>query len=215
MENVEDTDFWRAPWLHGEIPIEVCSDVMLQVGEWPSISHFLTNGVWSLPQPENDAMAELFDEMTSVPLGSPDDTDVIVWLGSPSGSFTLASAWNMVRMHRETWPWARLVWHKTIPNSYSFLCWRVLWKKLSTLDRVQSYHPEIDTTCRFCANHAETVAHLFLECDFTRNIWRRCCEALHLAFDTADTTLEMVVARSPQLMGSSRGGVLGRLTLLT
>ena len=62
--------------------------------------------------------------------------------------------------------------------------------------------------------HAETVDHLFLACDFTRDLWRHCCAALHLAFDPEDITLEMVVTRLPQLLGSSRGGALARLTLL-
>ena len=57
LGNGESTDFWRAQWLHGSVPIKICSEVMLQAGGWPTVSHFLANGVWSLPQLANATMA--------------------------------------------------------------------------------------------------------------------------------------------------------------
>ena len=168
-----------------------------------------------LPQPENDARAELYDEISLVPVGRPDEADDILWTASSSGSFTFASAWQLFCTQGQQWLWVQLLWHRVIPKSYSFLCWRVLWRRLSTLDRVMVHKPEINQTCRFCVTYDESVDHLFLACDFTREIWRRCCVALHLDFDPTDISLELVVLRLPHLMGTSRGGILARLTLLT
>ena len=201
--------------MHGSIPIEICTDVSVQVGEWPNVSHFLSSGEWSLPQLENDAMAELYDEISQIPVGGAAEMDTITWKVSPFGNFSLASAWHLVRTHGQQWPWAKLLWHQTIPKSYSFLCWRVLWPRLTTLDRVKLHNPEVNQACRFCEDHDETVDHLFLACDFTREIWRCCCLALHLSFDPNDITFEMVVMRLPQLMGTSRGGMFARLAFLT
>ena len=160
-------------------------------------------------------MAELYDTILTVPVGGLEEEDTIIWSGTHSGSFSLASAWNLVRSHREQWPWARIIWHQVIPKSYSILGWRVFWRKLSTLDRVAVYHPEVDTTCLLCETHGETVDHLFLECSFTKEVWRSCYTALHLAYAPEDITLEMVVMGLPQLMRTSRGGILARLALLT
>ena len=187
---------------------------MNQLDGWPKVSHFLDNGVWILPQPANDAIAEFYDSILTVPVGDLEETDSIVWLGTSTGS-SFVSAWNRVRVHRAQWPWARLLWHKVIPKSYSILGWRVFWRRLSTLDQVQHYHPEIDLTCRLCERHAETLDHLFLSCTFTRDLWQHCCSALNLAFDPMDMSLEGIVTRLPQLLRKSRGGVLARLTLLT
>ena len=104
LGNGESTDIWRAPWLHGSIPIEFCSKDMTPEGGWPTVSRFLSNGMWDLPHQENENMAELFGAILSVPVGGPDEEDCISWSGSPSGSFTLASAWNMVRIHHELQP---------------------------------------------------------------------------------------------------------------
>ena len=144
-----------------------------------------------------------------------DEEDAIEWKGSPTGAFSFASAWSMVCTHRAQWPWARLVWHKLIPKSYSFLCWKILWRRIATLDKVQLYHPEIDTDCRFCRMQTETVDHLFCACPFTRSLWRSCCVALHIVYDPGDLNLEMIVTRLPQILGTSRRGLLARLALLT
>ena len=78
MGNGESTDFWRSPWLFGSIPIEIGADAVVHDGDWPTVSHFLVNGVWSLPQPENDAMAELFGAISSVSVGGGEDEDSTV-----------------------------------------------------------------------------------------------------------------------------------------
>ena len=77
------------------------------------------------------------------------------------------------------------------------------------------HKPEVSQVCRLCEDQNETVDHLFLECAFTREIWRCCCVALHLAFDPDDISLEMVAVRLPRLLETSRGGILARLSLLT
>ena len=138
-----------------------------------------------------------------------------MWSAASTGIFSLKSAWDIARVHHEPWPWEKLIWHSVIPKTYSILCWRVLWKKLPTLDHVKQFHPEIDQLCCLCEAEPETVSHLFLECTYTRDIWRRCCEALHLPFDLVDISLEMVALRIPQMLGSTRGGAIGRLTILT
>ena len=121
----------------------------------------------------------------------------------------------MVRIPHHIWPWSKLVWHHIIPKSYSILCWRVLWRKLATLDQVQVYRPDLDSDCRLCSMYAETIDHLFCACSFTKSIWRRCCVALHLDYDPGDLNLEMIVSRLPQLLGTTHHGLLARLTLLT
>ena len=141
--------------------------------------------------------------------------DTITWKVSPSGTFSLVSAWHLVRTHGQLWSWARLLWHQTIPKSYSFIGWRVLWRRVATLDRVKLHNFEVNQVCRFCEVHDETVDHLFFACDFTREIWRCCCLALHLSFGPHDITFELVVLRLPQLMKASRGGILTRLSFLT
>ena len=83
------------------------------------------------------------------------------------------------------------------------------------MDRVRVHHPEVDPACCFCVLHAETVDHLFLACDVTQDLWRRCYMALQLAYDSGDVTLEMMVSRLPMVLGSSRRGTLTRLALLT
>ena len=215
LGNGEHTDFWRAPWLYGSIPLEVCSEDMTPEDGWPIVSRFLSHGMWDLPQQENEIMAELFGTISSVQVGEPDEEDSIKWLGSRSGSFTFASAWNMARTHRVQQPWSHLIWHPYIPKSYSFLCWRIFWRRLSTLDRVVAHHQEVDPTCCFCAQHVETVDHLFLACAFTHDLWRRCCMGLHIAYEHGDVTLEMIATRFLMVSGSSRRCTLARLALLT
>ena len=201
--------------MNGLIPAEVCPDLLPHNGEWKTVSQFLINGEWSRSLLENDGLEDFYDAIASVPVGESQEEDSIVWSGTPTGAFSLKSAWELIRIHHERWPWVRLVWHPVIPKTYSLLCWRILWHRLPTLDHVKRYYPEIAQNCCFCITNSETVDHLFLECVFTREIWRSCCEALHLAFDPEDITLAMVVLRLPQTLGSTHGGVLARLTLLT
>ncbi|KAK3204712.1 hypothetical protein Dsin_018758 [Dipteronia sinensis] len=52
-----------------------------------------------------------------------------------------------------------------------FVLWLAIKGRLSTLDRVQCYDPQVVATCVLCNCQAETYAHIFIECLYSKPIW--------------------------------------------
>ncbi|KAK2649163.1 hypothetical protein Ddye_016652 [Dipteronia dyeriana] len=82
----------------------------------------------------------------------------------------------------------KIVWFPQNIPRMGFVLWLAIKGRLSTLDRVQRYDPQVVTTCVLCNSQAETHAHLFFECFYSKAIWtqllNKCgCLGIHLSWN--------------------------------
>ena len=97
--------------------------------------------------------------------------DIIRWLPSPNGIYSAASAMESFRTHHSLVPWFNIVWFPQNIPRMGFILWLAIKGRLSTLDRVQRYDPQVIATCVLCNSQNETHAHLFFECLYSKAIW--------------------------------------------
>ena len=53
----------------------------------------------------------------------------------------------------------------------SFFAWEASWGKVLTLDRIQKRGWALANKCFFCQTFEESIDHLLLHCEKTREVW--------------------------------------------
>jgi glutamine phosphoribosylpyrophosphate amidotransferase len=69
-----------------------------------------------------------------------------------------------------TSPW-RIIWKLDIPPKLKNFIWVVAHGKLLTNVQRMKRHLTMDDSCFTCQSDKETLAHLFRDCHFSKNVW--------------------------------------------
>ncbi|KAJ6379628.1 hypothetical protein OIU76_016302 [Salix suchowensis] len=85
-----------------------------------------------------------WDRLTSIPNHQVEDE--VLWSATPSGKFTIASAWEMMRERRPVTNIHSILWHPLHIPRHSFILWLVAQCRLRTMDKMHYLHLE-DTSC--------------------------------------------------------------------
>ncbi|KAK2654980.1 hypothetical protein Ddye_008032 [Dipteronia dyeriana] len=116
---------------------------------------------WRWPAAMSIDLAEIWSRMPSYNPNSTLD-DRILWLPSSNGIYSAVSAMDSLRTPHPLVSWYKIVWFPQNIPSMGFILWLAIKGRLSTLDRVQRYDPQVVTTCVLCNSQTETHSHLFL-----------------------------------------------------
>lgn len=140
LGNGRSFDFWRDPWMNGEIPIISWTNKrgFTDMNSWPKVANFRENGVWVLPPAIDEDMESFLNRIIGTYCRGleGDGKDRICWIGGTDDDFVYANAWEIIRSKSQEIPWHKIVWAKPMPLSISFLWWWVMWGRIATLDKV-------------------------------------------------------------------------------
>ncbi|KAK2652810.1 hypothetical protein Ddye_012666 [Dipteronia dyeriana] len=125
-----------------------------------------------------------------MPSYNPNSTldDRILWLPSSNGIYSAASAMESLKTPHPLVSWYKIVWFPQNIPRMGFILWLAIKGRLSTLDCVQHYNPQVVATCVLCNSQAVTHAHLFFKCFYSKAIWtqllNKCgCLGIHLSWN--------------------------------
>lgn len=68
-------------------------------------------------------------------------------------------------------PWHTGVWFKGCIPKHAFHFWVVILNRLPVRDRLVRWGLEVSDKCLLCTQNIETRDHLFLSCDYSREVW--------------------------------------------
>nr|XP_027124187.1 uncharacterized protein LOC113740870 [Coffea arabica] len=150
-------DFWQDRWCT-EVPLAqllVGSDLpCVLVGEL-----YFQNG-WDvaclrqwLPEP----LVSMILELQIFPA----ERDQLVWKGSPSGEFSVSTAWEELRHKRNGSLLCKFIWSSALPKKLSFFVWRLVKNWVPLDDQLQRKGVLLGSRCSCCERARETVGHLF------------------------------------------------------
>lgn len=88
--------------------IEVLKDHISSWGRFLKVRDWWESG-WKIPSSFHRRFGSIADQIEQHRLC--DDADRVKWLLSPSGNFTIASAYEQIRRRKQKVQWHRLVWH--------------------------------------------------------------------------------------------------------
>ncbi|XP_058075655.1 uncharacterized protein LOC131224123 [Magnolia sinica] len=103
--------------------------------------------------------------------------DAPFWPHSPSGAFSVSSAWSVSRSSEPRRSWARCIWHGSIPPQMSNFLWRPLNNAIPVDSAIQARGIPLASKCVCCqATPAqryvvETLPHLLLESELAVRAW--------------------------------------------
>ncbi|XP_027169914.1 uncharacterized protein LOC113769603 [Coffea eugenioides] len=102
----------------------------------------------------------------------PNMRDQMIWAASPSGSFTVSSAWDVLRSKHNRSVIDSLVRSSVVPLKVSFFAWRLLRGWLPLDDLLQGRGLRLASKCYCCGLAPETGDHLFVSGPLARSVWR-------------------------------------------
>lgn len=109
--NGKSTNLWFDPWLPKGSPVDQFGhNIIMELGRGQHITvdNFIEDGKWSLwPETSPDLLQawRQIEEQTFVE----EKEDIIVWMPSVSGRFTIKSAWDALRQPNQKWPFSNIV----------------------------------------------------------------------------------------------------------
>jgi len=87
-------------------------------------------------------------------------SDIWIWTASPNGTFTLSSAWNIVRLHGPSFDFVDVLWFPGHIPKMSCCILGAIHDKLPTSARLKHFNVVPHDTCVLCNSETETTSHL-------------------------------------------------------
>lgn len=101
-------------------------------------------------------------------------------------TFSTKRTWEQIRGNHQPCTWSKGVWFSQSTPKYSFLLWTAIRGRLQTLDRMQQWCDGLNTTCVLCNVAQESCAHLFFECHYSEQVWKKLVGGIMRDRYTAD-----------------------------
>ena len=167
LVNAGTCDFWHDNWLDsGALYLRTPVNGAL------TFKDFIRDGRWdSLVLAQyfpSDIMALILQHPT--PEG--ERPDEVVWMPTPSGQFSLSSAFQEVRQARNaSWLFSR-IWHPQIPLKVSFFMLRLLRGRLPLDDILGKFGIQGPSKCFCCSlSEGESIEHIFAQGQLAKAVW--------------------------------------------
>ncbi|KAA3490640.1 reverse transcriptase [Gossypium australe] len=120
------------------------------------------------------------NKILHIPLAEEAHDDIVAWSGTPSGEFTVRSAYKLLQCNEvdlRTYPlqtdykkFYKKLWDLNLPSKIKIVIWRISWNYIPTRVNMQLRKLSNIRTCPRCGKEAETSSHVFRECPVTKTI---------------------------------------------
>nr|XP_027103123.1 uncharacterized protein LOC113724413 [Coffea arabica] len=162
-------DFWKDRWVFHE-PLETVVDRSLK----PHfiVSEFITRDGWDETRLAQWVPGFVIQAIKDVPHDL-DRKDMMVWVPSPTGGFTVKSAWDVLRQRRHRSVVDSLLWPSILPAKMSFFAWRLVRNFLPLDVTLRDRGLILPSWCGCCYLEEEALLHVFLTGPVALEVWRR------------------------------------------
>ena len=192
INNGRSASFWFDQWT----PLGPLIDCIgtsgpraLRIRLSATVSEAVSGSLWNLPAPRSDEALNLHVFLTTINVpsfeGSP---DLFSWTvdGEKLQTFSSSKTWNILRERHPIRAWHKMVWFKGHVPKHAFTMWVAVLDRLPTRNRLASWGMQTPTSCCLCSSSDESRDHIFAECDFTKELWRR----MHAKFSGVTNTFD-------------------------
>lgn len=136
-----------------------------------TVGDFISGDPQSWNFPEIPVLNDLFAQIRSLHLPLQPCADRFIWKPDSKGSFSAASAWEVVRTRGNQIGTNGVLffWNQRIPPRRSMFCWRLIHRKIPTDDIVITKGKGVclASCCSLCNfSNAEDIHHVFFQCAF-------------------------------------------------
>lgn len=141
------------------------------------------------------------DRILSITLTASVGSDLLVWLGDPSGSYSVRSGYRMLHwpsrhfsspLSTTTSPCFRAlftcIWKARVPPKVLITVWRFLGNYVPTLHALYNRFISAIANCPRCQTLPETSLHVLYDYSFVSLTWERLC----ISWDSTYNGVNMV-----------------------
>ncbi|GKA81906.1 sodium/hydrogen exchanger 6 [Tanacetum coccineum] len=181
-----------------------------------TVSDLISNGSWRWPHD----WSSRFPNVVNIPISdiNNDLDDVIVWrdVQGVFQCFSVAEAWDSLRLRADVVDWYHVVWFPDCIPRHAIHMWLVIKEKLKTQDRLRQWDvgPSINLNllrCPLCEMVPDSHSHLFFECSFASQVWFQV--RAFTGMSSVPPRLVDVLAFLIPTKGSSVSNVISRIVL--
>ena len=98
----------------------------------------------------------------------------------------------------------KIVWNPRVQPKISFFAWEASWGKVLTLDQVQKNDWTLTNRCFLCQDNEESIDHLLLHCEKTREVWNMFFTLLGVCWVFTSSVRETLVGWDGAWVGKQR-----------
>lgn len=211
--NGKGTSVWFDKWSNHESLDKTITKRMIHTAGYDlntTVYAMVVNGEWQWPNTWRDEI----DNINTIPcpILNPDRDDKLCWMTKTGelGEFSVNQVWKDIRPEGNEVPWTRVVWFSQCIPRHAFILWLVLGQKLKTQDKMRTWDSNPDAICMFCNAQKDTHNHLFFECEYPTQVWRRLRMLANMHTVPGRWT-EVVTYLQPRSRGNTIWSVIGRL----
>ena len=179
INNGRSASFWVDQWT----PMGPLIDYMgtsgpraLRIELTATVSEAVRGSLWNLPAPRSDEAMNLHVFLTTINVPSSEASpDFFSWTvdGDKLQTFSSSKTWSIVRERQHIHSWHKMVWFKGHIPKHAFTMWVSVLDRLPTRNRLASWGMLTPISCCLCSSSDKSRDHIFAECDFTKELWRR------------------------------------------
>ena len=123
------------------------------------------------------------------------ETNILVWIENKQGVFyslkqAYAFLWTNINYERRWW-WHE-VWKASTPRKKQNLVWLILKNKMLTWDMLRKKYISGPSICSLCMREEENIDHIFIQCQFSRDVW----EEIRVGLQTEQLWTEDLVEKN-------------------
>ncbi|XP_026452996.1 uncharacterized protein LOC113353687 [Papaver somniferum] len=97
--------------------------------------------------------------------------------------FTAKKCYDWQMEDDTVWDFERFLWKKNIPPKVSFMLWANFHDSLPTRSMLKHRRVQVqDDKCLFCRQQEETADHLFVNCNYAREVWNHFIKAFKVSW---------------------------------
>ena len=165
--------FWKDNWVGGRTIISVVGrNFMRKTSMNPDISvrEFYSHPTWvNFIEGKEDrevrklrpSLLRLLNLIPQQVVFIADSVDSLIWKPSHSGTFSIKSAWEVIRARFARVYWSSLVWYKGVIPRLSLLLWMVILNRLPNKDRLSRMGLAQDLLCLLCKTELKQLRTFF------------------------------------------------------
>lgn len=139
---------------------------------------------WILASPRSEQAMALHSHLTTIRLPSNSTLeDTYCWIVNDvkCRGFSSKLMLEAARPREEVKDWFNSVWFKGATPKHAFTMWTAQLDRLPTPIRLASWGMLIPTTCCLCSAFDETRNHLFLHCEYNKDLWHAIQQRIGLS----------------------------------
>lgn len=169
-----NTDLFFDPWIPDwRIEDDIPRHQWQMIGpHGAKVSSLLRNSNWELPPLPANSLAALWQSIKEVSIYPNQGADRLIWVNSKDGKYTVKEGMKLFTQLNAEVPWYNLIWHKERVPRFSMCAWRLIHKKLATLDLLKKRGIRLVSRYALCRKEEESMDHLFASCSFATWFWQ-------------------------------------------